>query len=56
LERRIPRYHYLHIIRNPKKIHERTPTADDFSKVAGYKITSKNLIAFFYSKEKLAEK
>jgi hypothetical protein len=33
-----------------KKIHERTPTADNFRKVAGYKINSNKSVAFLYEK------
>ena len=33
-----------------------TPTTDNFSKVAGYKINSSKSVAFLYSKDKQTEK
>ena len=40
---------------DPKKVHQRIPKPDNFSKVAGYKINSNKLVAFLYSKDKQDE-
>jgi hypothetical protein len=39
-----------------RKFHQRALKPDNFSKVAGYKINSNKSVAFFYSKDKQAEK
>jgi hypothetical protein len=40
----------------PKKIYQKTFTADKFSKVAGYKINSNKSVAFHCRRDKWAEK
>ena len=41
---------------DPKKLHQRTLKANNFGKVAGYKINSSKSVAFLYSKDKQSEK
>jgi hypothetical protein len=41
---------------DPKKLHQKNYTADKPRKVVGYKINSNKSVAFFYSKDKGAEK
>ena len=42
--------------KQPQIFYQRAPTANNFSKVAGYKINSNKSVAFLYSKYKWAEK
>jgi hypothetical protein len=41
---------------HPPQIDQRTPTVNNFSKVAEYKINSNKSVAFLYTKDKPAEK
>jgi hypothetical protein len=44
---------YIH--KQPPKFYQRTSTADNFSKVAGYKINSNKSLAFLHTNDKQAE-